>query len=183
MGKAASIIVLCEDMAHEVFVKRFLSKGWGVPARKIRIRAYPTGKGSGKDHILKTIGEEAKALRSRPRSTMLIVVLDADEKPVQHWHAVLDQKSRRQETGNLIVYVVPRWHLETWLAYLDAGGRAHEGDKKTYKKSYDTIARSKKVHPLVDKLALECREGRDLPDALSSLQLTCKEFAAIRSFL
>ena len=48
MSKASQIVVLCEDKAHEIFVKRFLTRGWGVKPRAIRVVVYPNGKGSGK---------------------------------------------------------------------------------------------------------------------------------------
>jgi len=53
MSKASQIIVLCEDKAHEVFVKRFLKKGWGVKPRAIRKPPYSSGKGSGKKSDMK----------------------------------------------------------------------------------------------------------------------------------
>ena len=68
MSKASQIIVLCEDKAHEVFVKRFL-KRWGVKPRAIRVPPYPDGKGSGKKHVEDKISLEANALRRRHASS------------------------------------------------------------------------------------------------------------------
>jgi len=33
MSKASQIVILCEDRAHELFAKRFLTKEWGVKHR------------------------------------------------------------------------------------------------------------------------------------------------------
>jgi hypothetical protein len=92
MSKASQIIVLCEDKAHELFVRRFLKKGWGVKPRAIRVPPYPNGKGSGKKHVEDNISLEAEALRRRQASTILLVVQDADEISVGQVKTNLDAK-------------------------------------------------------------------------------------------
>ena len=66
MSKASQTIVLCEDKAHEMFVKRFL-KIWGVKPRAIRVPPYPHGKGSGKKHVEDKISLEANAILYIPQ--------------------------------------------------------------------------------------------------------------------
>ncbi len=92
MGKASQIIVLCEDKAHEVFVKRFLKKGCGVKPRAIRVPPYPSEKGSGKNHVVDNISLEAEALRRRHALTILMVIQDADELSVDQVKSNLDAK-------------------------------------------------------------------------------------------
>jgi len=61
-----------------MFARRFLKK-WGVSNRKYTVPDYPNGEGSGKKFVKETLPKEVKALRSRSASTILLVVLDADE--------------------------------------------------------------------------------------------------------
>jgi hypothetical protein len=101
MSKASQLIILCEDRAHEIFVTRFLKKGWGVKPRTIRVIPYPGGKGSGKKFVLEKFSEEAKACRSRHAATILLVIQDADEFSVEQVRAGLAAKllPPRDETG------------------------------------------------------------------------------------
>lgn len=130
MSKASQIIVLCEDRAHEVFVKRFL-KRWGVKPRAIRVLPYPNGKGSGKKYVGDNISPEVKALRRRHASTILLVVQDADELTVDRTRSDLDAEilpPRRDDEP--IAFIIPKWHIQTWIAYLD-GENIDEEDKDT----------------------------------------------------
>ncbi len=135
MSKASQIIVLCEDKAHEVFVKRFLKNGWRVKPRAIRVPPYPNGKGSGKKYVEDNISLETEALRRRHASTILLVIQDADELSVDQVKSDLDAKLVPSRNDNeLIAYIIPKWHIETWIAYLH-GENVDEADKETYKKS------------------------------------------------
>ena len=183
MSKASQIIVLCEDRAHEVFVKRFLKKGWGVKPREIRVTDYPSGKRSGKKHVEDNISQETKALRTRHASTILLVIQDADEQSVGQAKSALDAKllpSRGDREP--IAYIIPKWHIQTWIAYLD-GKKVDESDKETYKRKYHTISESKEVHYFVDKLADDCRRNKELESPPDSLVAAREEFNRIRSSL
>ncbi len=83
MSKASQIIVLCEDKTHDVFVRRFLRTGWKLKPRNIRVPQYPNGDGSGKKFVQDNVAKEVKAHRSRQASTVLIIVVDADEEKVK----------------------------------------------------------------------------------------------------
>ncbi|MDM8550271.1 hypothetical protein QUF72_09345 [Desulfobacterales bacterium HSG2] len=182
MSKASQIIVLCEDRAHEVFVKRFL-KRWGVKSRSIRVTPYPNGKGSGKKHVEDNISPEAKALRRRHASTILLVVQDADELTVDRTRSSLDAKilpPRRDDEP--IAFIIPKWHIQTWIAYLD-GENIDEGDKEAYERRYRVISESKEAHSLIDKLAYNCRGNRELESPPDSLVAACEEFERIRNAL
>lgn len=183
MNKASQIIVLCEDKAHEVFVKRFLKKGWGVKPRAIRVRPYPEGKGSGKKHVTDKISLEAAALRRRHAATVLLVVQDADELPVAQVRSGLDVKIQPPR-GNEepIVFIIPKWHIQTWIAYL-AGETVDEADKDTYSNKYGGISEHKDAHPFIDKLTDNCRKNRQPQSPPGSLAAACEEFNRIRSVL
>jgi len=114
MSKASQITVLCEDKAHELFVRRFLKKGWGVKPRAIRVPPYPNGKGSGKKHVEDNISLEAEALRRRQASAILLVVQDADEHTVEQVRGNLDNKTEPHRAANEpIAYIIPKWHIQT----------------------------------------------------------------------
>ncbi len=182
MSKASQIIILCEDKAHEVFVKHFLKK-WGVKLRAFRVPPYPNGKGSGKKHVEDNISPEAEALRRRHPSTILLVVQDADELSVDQVKSNLDAKlSSPRGDHEPIAYIIPKWHIQAWIAYLD-GKNVNEADKGTYKNMYGKISESKDAHPFIDRLADNCRKNTQLISPPDSLVAACKEFDRIRSSL
>ena len=182
MSKASQIIVLCEDKAHEVFVKRFL-KRWGVKPRAIRVPPYPNGKGSGKKYVEDNISLEAEALRRRHASTVLLVIQDADEHTVQKVRGNLDDKIEpHREANEPIAYIIPKWHIQTWIAYLD-GVDVDEAKKENYKTTYGEISELKDAHPFIDRLADDCRENRQLASPPNSLVAACEEFERIRNVL
>jgi len=183
MSKASQIIILCEDKAHEVFVKRFLKKGWSVKPRAIRVRPYPGGKGSGKKHVTDKVCQEVEALRKRHASTVLLVVQDADELSIEQVKANLDAKlSSSRMSYEHIAYIIPKWHIQTWIAYLDEVN-IDEKDKVTYKKKYGKISEQKNSHPFIDSLAANCKEDRLLLNPPDSLVAACEEFNRIRNVL
>jgi len=161
MSKASRIIVLCEDKAHEVFVRRFLTKVWRVAHRDIKVSYYPEGEGSGKKHVQDRIEDEVKAYRSRHASTILIVMHDADEKTVAQIQQLLDSKiGNARAESDRIAYIIPKWHIETWLAYLE-GRDVGETEKMTYKKEYSARAKIKESYSLIDRLAEQCRNKEE----------------------
>jgi len=183
MSKASKIIVLCEDKAHEVFIKRFLKKGWDVDPRAIRVPPYPNGKGSGKKHLEDRISPEAEALRRRHASTILLVIQDADELSVDQIKSNLDAKLLSPRNDNEpIAYIIPKWHIQAWTAYLD-GKNVDETDKDTYKNIYGKISESKDAHHFIDRLADNCKQNIQLEAPPDSLVAACEEFNRIRSAL
>jgi hypothetical protein len=172
MSKASQIIILCEDKAHEIFVKHFLKK-WGVKPRAIRVPPYPNGKGSGKKHVEDSISVEAEALRRRHASTILLVIQDADELSVDQIKSRLDAKILPPRDDNERI---------AWIAYLDRKN-VNEADKDTYKNMYGKLSESKDAHPFIDRLADNCRQNIQLESPPDSLVAACKEFDRIRSSL
>jgi len=182
MSKASRIIILCEDKAHEVFVKRFL-KRWGVKPRAIRVSQYPNGKGSGKKHVEDNISLEADALRRRHASTILLVIQDADELSVTQIKSNLDSKLLSPRDDNEpIAYIIPKWHIQSWIAYLN-GKNVNEADKDTYKTMYGKLSESREAHPFIDKLVDSCRKNLQLESPPDSLVAACLEFDRIRGSL
>jgi hypothetical protein len=183
MSKASRIVVLCEDKAHEVFACRFLKKGWGIRNRDITIPPYPAGKGSGKKHVADRIALEVRALRARQASTVLVVGQDADQGSVSQVHSFLDSKIEPpRSSSEQIAFIVPKWHIETWIAYLD-GKMVDESESEAYKKDNGAICESKQAHVYIDKLADSCKESKPLHSPPDSLSIACKEFERLRNAL
>jgi hypothetical protein len=184
MSKASQIVILCEDKAHEVLVTRFLKKGWNVHPRAIHVhRSYPAGKGSAKKFVEDHLAQEVKALRTRSASTILVVVRDADEEPVDRVRMNLDAKiDPPRGDREPIVYFLPKWHIQTWIAFLD-GEAVDEGDRSTYRQRYEEVSETRKAHPYVDHLADLCRDRAPLAAPPGSLLMACDEFDRIRDIL
>jgi hypothetical protein len=184
MSKASQIVVLCEDEAHEIFVRRFLRTGWKTKAGMIRVPPYPNGEGSGKKFVKDNVENAVKAFRYRRASTALIVVVDADEESVLTVQSSLDGIFGGRAESEQIIYVIPKWHIETWLAYL-GGEEVDETEKEKYKKAFNTRARDRKkvIYQLIDNLADRCKKKENLASPPDSLVLACKEFERIRGVL
>lgn len=183
MGRASQIVILCEDKAHEIFVSRFLKKGWKIDPRVFRTIPFPSGKGSGKKFVEDNLAKEYRSCCSRHAVTILIVVRDADEQSVAKVKTILDAKLDNARCSDRpIVYVIPKWHIETWVAYL-AGRDIDENDRDTYKNNFGSIARSREVHQFIDKLADCCSKRKELDSPPDSLVAACNEFDYIRDIL
>lgn len=183
MSKASQIILLCEDKLQEVVVRRFLKEGWGVGSRKIRVVPFPNGKGSGESHVRKKYPKNLKAYRSRSAQTILIAVIDADTGSVAQHHRELDNACQGFDprfSNEAVVHMIPKYHIETWLAYLD--GQAVDEDKK-YKSDYQFKGCESNCHRLVDQLVGKCKSNTPLNSPPASLSDACNEFSRIRNIL
>ncbi|MFP4387328.1 MAG: hypothetical protein ACLFPR_00095, partial [Desulfococcaceae bacterium] len=126
---------------------------------------------------------EAEALRRRHASTILLVIQDADEFSVHAITAWLEEKLGAPRGENeQIAYIIPKWHIQTWLTYMD-GQNVDESGKKTYKGKYGKISESKEAHSLIDRLADHCMKNRELESPPDSLAAACEEFDRIRAAL
>ena len=188
MSKASQIIVLCEDKLQDVFVRRFLKHGWGKGPRDVRVVRCPQS-GSGEKHVRDKYPDQLRAYRTRSAraGTILIAVIDADDGTVQDHHQELDRacgcaqpRIDARKDNEAVVHVIPRWHIETWLAYLDDVSVTED---RQYKPKYAFRGCESKCHPLVDKLAAACKSGTLLEDIPESLIKACKEFERIKALL
>lgn len=189
MNKASQIIVLCEDKLQDVFVRRFLKQGWGKTNRDVRVVPYPQGGsgGAGEKHVRNKYPSQLRACRFRRATTILIAVIDADAGTVQEHQAELDRACMRsrptvevRRTNEAVVHAIPKWHIETWLAYLDTGTVE---ENRQYKPDYAFRRCESDCHPLVDKLAMACKSRNRLTDMPDSLIQACAEFERIRGLL
>lgn len=191
MSRASDIIILCEDRLQEVFVRRFLKQGRGIRQPPIRPVPYPHGGsgGAGEKHVRDNYPNQLKAYRDRSAKakTILIVVLDADVDTVQVHHNELEaacQQARpaisARQANEAVIHVIPKWHIETRLAYLDD---VRVSEDRQYKPDYAFKGCESSCHPLVDKLAAACKNGQRLTNPPDSLVQACREFDRIRGLL
>jgi hypothetical protein len=111
------------------------------------------------------------------------VVQDADEHSVEQVSGNLDDKIEPARTDDEpIAYIIPKWHIQTWIAYLNHEN-VDETDKEIYKNKYGRLSESKDAHPFIDELADDCRNNRELESPPDSLIVACKEFERIRNAL
>jgi len=185
MSRASQVIILCEDKLHEVFVRRFL-RHYGYSSRDVRVPGYPAGSGSGESFVRRAYPDELTACRSRSAKTFLIAVIDADTGSVADREKQFDQacsdrpvQSRQQE--ELVVHVIPKRAINTWLAFLDGQVVDEETDYKRH--GYGFRRCESEIKGLVGKLYESCVHGRVPEGAPPSLEHACHEFARIKDRL
>lgn len=193
MSNAAPIIVLCEDVLHEVFIRWFIKERWGIDNRKMSFDRNKLG-GSGEQYVRENYQKQLEIYRQRNShaKTILVVVTDADTKSVQQRNAELDKAAIAQtDTGQKIdaysrkpdepvLHVIPRRNIETWLVYL-MDKKPNEDDD--YKDMRTFRGQESKAAPYIKILAKRCRDKKDLDDAPPSLIEACKEIDRIASFI
>lgn len=183
-------IVLCEDQLHGVFVEYFLKKH-GIQNRLIRRIPCPKGKGAGEQHVRTQYPNELKAYRSRTarmarkECTVLIVLVDADADTVENHNRELDNAAKKNDlaprtSGECVVHLIPKRHIETWLAYLDLGTF---DEAQNYKNDYSFRQKESACHCLIDRLFDSCQQHKTLENIPPSLSDACREFSRIQSLL
>ena len=163
------VIVICEDILSEAFLRRFLTQRGDVPLRVMK----PTPGGeSGAAFVIREFAKEARTHRSRAtsqRGCALLAMVDADNlTTAQRREQMLAQLPPPRETTERIALFVPKWEIETWIEYLLNGGPVDESrqDYEKYRK------REKSCHPAADKFLLITQTG-DIPsDCPPSLRET-----------
>ena len=113
MSRRARVIMLCEDNQHEAFARRFLAKVRGR-VRDIRVVKAPRAGGSGEQFVRKSFPDEVNGLRRTHVASVLIVLVDGDEKGVaERVNGLNDECSRRAiaaptEADHVFVFVPTR---------------------------------------------------------------------------
>ena len=180
VSRNVQVVLLCEDSQHETFGRRFLKKmGWSN--RQLRVLKAPRGHSSAEQFVRKRFPQELEEHRRRRSriSTVLIVILDGDDRGVDQRVAELDNACRQRSIpcrnpGEHVLVFVPTWRIETWIAYLE-GETVDEG-----KRDYPRLSRPRDCQPHVDRLAEMCRSDRLREPAPSSLVAACTEYGRYR---
>lgn len=168
------VILVCEDVQHEVFARRFLEKI--RKGLKVRVYKSPLGRGSGEAWVRQRYALEVNALRAANyiRNRALIVMIDEDTSATAP--RVMKLAQALEEGGHdprsedeAIVHVIPARNIETWIAYLQGQG---VDEVNEYPKAKPPHRCDRETTELVNM----CREGELREPAPPSLERACKEF-------
>lgn len=131
-GRGVRFTVLVEDRALERFVRECLY-ALGVHTREIRFLPFPAGRGSAKQWINREYPIQVRAHRRRSSENIVLIVgTEADEQTVQRRlqslaNALEAAGVPARTSEEKICIWVPRWHIETWLLFLNG----HQVDEST----------------------------------------------------
>ncbi len=185
-SRSVQCIVVCEDIQHEVFARRFLKLS-KIQPHNIRIRRCPNPKSGGDaKHWIKTnLPDQLGGLKSyntknRFTALVLIVIADADDKTVeQRIKHVTSGCSPKPNPNENVCFIIPKWTIETWIMYLRDGS----ADESYRIRSKDKLKRERDCWPQVKQLKDMC-DSNSLPQsAPDSLRKACTEFQRISSAL
>jgi hypothetical protein len=170
---SASIVLLCEDLQTDSFVRRFLGqRNFGY--HDIQTLPLPGSRQSGEQSVRERYPRQLKAIRDRQRA-VLVVVIDADTNTTAFRRSKLDQECDKEDvprrgSNDRVIVVVPRRNIETWLYYLKHNTSVDETRR------YQRLNRESDCHPLADELHRICHERQQLdPSAPQSLKEACIE--------
>jgi len=177
--RQVQIVLVCEDRAHESFIRRYLERR-GYPLARLRVSPYPgTGRGSGKEFVrqeyLKQVREVRRYWRtSHPGGCTLVVLIDHDPGGRPDPYSDLDRRlvadgQDGRATDEAIALFVPKLSIQTWVYHLLDSGRTVD-ENTDYSTSHGIGAE-------------ECRMAGEafviyMPDAscpLPSLRVACGE--------
>ena len=169
--RRVNVVLLCEDLQHEVFVRRFLK------AQKIEVepRVVRCSAGSAEQFVRERYPVELQALRRRHARTFLIVVLDGDRAGVRRRKerlaaACLSAGIDDRALDGSVTILVPTWNVETWLAYLEG---VHVDESNS---AYPRLAREGDCQRHVVALSAMCAAGNLRHPAPASLADACTEY-------
>ncbi len=178
-NKNARIVILCEDLQQQVFVRHFLIKR-GFNPRRIRTNRVPDGRGSGEQYVRNEYPEQVRAYRRKPKTEdfSLIVVIDADTKTVQNRFNELDEmldrnSLKKRQSDEKIAIFIPKCNIETWIHYL-------QGEIVDEDTIYEKLSEESECKPCREELTNQCSSGLD-ETAPPSLQIACQEWQRILS--
>lgn len=183
-SKQFRVTVLCEDIAHHRFIRKYLECK-GVDKRNITSFSKVMSRNNAT--VLENYPSLVNAHRSKAnhqKNIALVVMIDADNKTVEERLREFDKKlepkkaelnQETRETHEKIAIFVPNRNIETWLHYSFGNKDCNEQDD--YKKLYT----NNDVHKAAEVFAKNiCPD--DLPEnALPSLHHACNELKRLQS--
>ena len=177
--RKVNLVVVCEDIQQEAFVRRYLAKR-GFDKRRIYVRKSPAGKGSGEQFVREQLSKEVREFRRRSsyqEGVALVAVIDADTLSVntrltQINSALVGEGLAEIRTDERIAVFIPKRNIETWIQF----ARDRTVNEETlYPKLKTPSSCKEEVNLYVDTI---CRGG--IPDdALPSLVHACNELDKI----
>lgn len=177
MGRA-KIVVLCEDVCHEVLARRILGK-LGFTHHDLRVERARGGKGSAEQFVRQRFPQELSAIRDRSHrmQVAIIVLTDADKLAVddrvgQLRDACVARGLPAPGPEDSLMFVVPRRNISTWIAYLLQG----EADEEQGRDSCDNTDDCRRA---AERLWEMCQAKRLGGKAPPSLQEACRQYNAL----
>ena len=130
------ITVLCEDQAHETFIRHFMKQR----NKRVYIIPYHKGKGSGEQHVREKYRDTLTSLRSS--YAPLIVMIDGDRCGVDGRIRQLENECPREPRDNVAI-LVPTRDIEEWFEKIggEANRRPAKRAKECAKKLWDNFCR------------------------------------------
>jgi hypothetical protein len=115
--------VVCEDRAHEQFLRGLL-EGKGLVsnwAREVRCLVAPKGRGAASQFVLREFPEVVKTRRSKSfqQSLGVLGMIDGDHVGSARQRQLLESLDPARATDERIAVLVPTWSIETWAKALD----------------------------------------------------------------
>ena len=184
------MVLLCEDLQTDMFLRRFLRRRFGRRFRRrfgrrfrrqIDSVPFAAGSGSGEQRVREQFPDQLELIRGR-RGAALIVVIDADTESAEVRRTQLQRQCAVRgiealRASDPVLVVVPRRSIETWFHYLSG----HEFDETT---RYRHIRREADCEPLADRLYDMCHKQQKLAEpAPASLVEACREYPRLTGLL
>jgi hypothetical protein len=144
-NRYTEIVVLCEDLMHFNFVRRYLERR-GIEPRRIRSNFVRGARGAGTQHVIKHYPVEVQAIRGKSYLRAgLLAVIDADTSSVGDRLRQLEQSLAQSDkpprrTDERIGTLVPKRNIETWIFHLLGNVVDEETDYKKRVSSSDLKA-------------------------------------------
>ena len=178
--RKVSLVIVCEDVQQSAFARRYLTKR-GFDPRKIQVRPYPAGKGSGEQFVRRRFVQEVKLHRQKSSygkgGVALVALIDADTKTVKERLAQIDEALEQEGLEKIkpdekIAIFVPKRNIETWIRF--ANGEPVD-ESEPYPKLKNPRSCRHEVDAYVNTI---CKVG--IPsNAPSSLVHACTELTKI----
>jgi len=175
MPRAVNLVIVCEDILQETFVRAFLRRR-GFNRHQLRFPLRPSG-GDAKQHVCHCLCKELRVLRKSHRvAAGVIYVVDADNKTVEERRQFVETALRNNgveppSENEPVFGIIPKWEIENWLEFLRVG-QADE-DRNTYNKYR---GHESDIYRLVEGLADQC-VNRTLSNPPPSLESACTVYS------
>ncbi|UCE60141.1 MAG: hypothetical protein JSU63_00025 [Phycisphaerales bacterium] len=173
MARKVRLVVVCEDLMHEVFARAFLYRR-GMKRHQLTFKSAPQG--DAKQYVCTEVCCELTELRrSSGTNRGILYLIDADNLTVDRRRQTVISACRKAQVPppqdhEPVFGFIPKWEVENWLAYL----RGETVDESSNR--YPKYSRCEsEAYPLVEDLGERC-ERQSLPDAPPSLQTACQDY-------
>jgi hypothetical protein len=178
------VVILAEDVQHDVFLRRFLKAIGKADHRQIRTPPFPAGRGCGEQFVRRNYPIELREYRKRASRVALwfFLVTDADDHSVDQRRQKLSKSlvdagiNQLPTDREAIAILIPKRNIETWIKYL----KGEAVDETTDYSPPKHEVKKDLVKPAADRLAAFYRAGWILPlDCPDSLRRSVNELKRV----